>query len=172
MGLAKSSDECSEEIYQFVDWLKATKADRALERRRWKRKYEARVVHCKSHRRAEMAKTIEKEVVTGASKGEIISRVSDSDCIQNEEDLNIIGFGKYADRTYADVVALDLDFCQFAMTEAKRRTASDAIRAFARYVQEKRPDVRSTVSGFVEFGRYRGESYEDVYRMDRKFCKR
>jgi len=87
----------------------------------------------------------------------------------------LVGFGKYNDKTYEEVLHDDPDYCIYLQQQAEGSKASGSWSTFksfmwwlARLPEDDQPQC--SAEGRVLFGKYRGETFENVLEQDPAYC--
>eukprot|EP00403_Amphidinium_massartii_P020362 CAMPEP_0178399176 /NCGR_PEP_ID=MMETSP0689_2-20121128/15148_1 /TAXON_ID=160604 /ORGANISM="Amphidinium massartii, Strain CS-259" /LENGTH=250 /DNA_ID=CAMNT_0020019951 /DNA_START=54 /DNA_END=806 /DNA_ORIENTATION=+ len=84
------------------------------------------------------------------------------------EDTSVVDFGKYKGDTFADVIRNDPDYCEWILGVSD--VTSGSMMQFQRYLSENfvppTPDEQ-----IVAFGKYKGETFSDMLRLDPDYCE-
>jgi len=96
-----------------------------------------------------------------------------------DQALTSLDFGQFKGKTYEEVLASDPDYCDWVLREAAWPNPAyypgEGLLKFAAYIQQVRPELKTTakrerVNNIVQFGKYKGHTFEAVLKRDLQYC--
>jgi hypothetical protein len=100
----------------------------------------------------------------------------------SNEGAKQIMFGKYRGQTFEDVLQGDRGFCAWVLRTSYRDDSGQPLREFGAFLQKRAPELMSfsdqigsrtssDASGVISFGKYKGQTYEQIWQSDPDFCQ-